>query len=152
VDNRFPHHENEIAQSESATGHRFVNYWLHSGHLMIGGEQMHKSVGNVVYLKDLLAKGWDPGTIRLFLIGSRYRDTLDLVDDSLAQARAQRLRLQESVMKLKAFGGAKLEPSPLADEFLSQFESAMDDDLNTPAALASVFAFVRRVNQLVDEK
>ena len=151
MDLKFPHHENEIAQSEAATGKKFVNYWLHSEFLHVKGEEMHKSVGNVVYLRDLVKSGWELLTIRLFLISSRYRDPIDLTDAALEQARAQRARLVDFVARLKAPGpplGTK--GSSLAKGFLSDFEEAMDDDLNTPRALAVLFTFVKKVNSMID--
>jgi len=151
MDLKFPHHENEIAQSEAATGKKFVNYWLHSEFLHVKGEEMHKSVGNVVYLRDLVKSGWELLTIRLFLISSRYRDPIDLTDAALEQARAQRARLVDFVARLKAPGpplGTK--GSTLAKGFLSDFEEAMDDDLNTPRALAVLFTFVKKVNSMID--
>ncbi len=149
MDNKFPHHENEIAQSEAATGKKFVRYWLHSEFLNIKGEEMHKSVGNVVYLKDLIADGWEPLTIRLFLITSRYRDPLDLTDSALEQARAQRSRLAELISRLRSAEG-KGQNSDAAGRLLEEFESAMDDDLNTPKAFSVVFSFAKRVNTLID--
>ena len=151
MDLKFPHHENEIAQSEAATGKKFVNYWLHSEFLHIKGEEMHKSVGNVVYLRDLVESGWEPLTIRLFLISSRYRDPIDLTDAALDQARAQRTRLVDFVARLKALGGPLgTKGSSLAKGLLSDFEEAMDDDLNTPIALAVLFTFVKKVNTMID--
>ena len=149
MDNKFPHHENEIAQSEAYTGKKFVNYWLHSGFLTTEGEEMHKSIGNVVYLRDLLKRGWDPLTVRLFLISTRYEDSVDLTEKGLEQSRSQRLRLQEFVSRLKAVTGQG-KPSGLASELTASFREAMDDDLNTPAALASVFSFVKKANGLID--
>ena len=93
IDNRFPHHENEIAQSEAATGKEFVRFWLHSDFLNVSGEEMHKSVGNVVTLRQLTEKGWKPRAIRLFLIGAHYRDKLDLTDESLQQAKSNIARI-----------------------------------------------------------
>ncbi len=150
MDNKFPHHENEIAQSEAATGKRFVNYWLHSGLLTVRGEEMHKSVGNVVYLRDLLKEGWDPLTIRLFLLSSRYRDPVDLTDKALEQARAQRARLQELIGRLRRVQGGPSEKGEVAKELLSGFEGAMDDDLNTPKAMAVLLTFVKNVNGMID--
>ena len=152
MDNKFPHHENEIAQSEAATGKKFVNYWLHSEFLNVKGEEMHKSAGNVVYLRDLVREGWEPMTIRLFLITSRYRDPVDLTDTSLEQARAQRARLQDFLARLRTVEGAGTKDTKLFEEFLEEFEAAMDDDLNTPAAFAALFSLVKRVNALVDAK
>ena len=150
MDLRFPHHENEIAQSEAATGKKFVNYWLHSEFVNMEGEEMHKSVGNVVYLRDLLKEGWDPMAVRLFLISSRYRDPIDFTDSGLRQAEAQRARLSEFVDRLGSVetpGGA--DPS-LAKELLDGFEDAMDDDLNTPKAFSALFTFAKKVNALID--
>ena len=150
MDLKFPHHENEIAQSEAATGRRFVKYWLHSEFLNIRGEEMHKSVGNVIYLKDLVDEGRNPLAIRLFLISSRYRDPLDLTDAKLDQAEAQRKKIQDFIARLRSVktgvGGGGLPA-----ELLSAFTDAMDDDLNTAAAIGAVFSFLRRVNKAIDE-
>jgi cysteinyl-tRNA synthetase len=151
LDNRFPHHENEIAQSEAATGKKFVNYWMHSEFLNVRGEEMHKSVGNVVYLRDLVKAGWEPMTIRLFLMTSRYRDPVDLTDSSLGQARAQRSRLLEFVSRLREVRGKGEKGADKSDELLRDFEAAMDDDLNTPAALAALFSHAKKVNSRIDE-
>jgi cysteinyl-tRNA synthetase len=150
MDNRFPHHENEIAQSEAATGKKFVNYWLHSGILTVRGEEMHKSVGNVINLRELLAQGWDPLTIRLFLISSRYRDSTDLTQKALEQARAQRERLQEFVVRLNGVQASRTPDEDLPKSLLAGFEGAMDDDLNTAEAFAALFGFVKKVNGLID--
>ena len=150
MDNKFPHHENEIAQSESVTGKKFVNYWLHSELLNVRGSEMHKSVGNVVYLRDLTKAGWDPLVVRLFLISSRYRDPIDLTDSSLEQAKAERERLGDFILRLKSVGALHAKPPDLSDDFIRQFEEAMDDDLNTPKALSAVFAYVKRMNTLID--
>jgi cysteinyl-tRNA synthetase len=150
MDLRFPHHENEIAQSEAATGKKFVNYWLHSAFLNVRGEEMHKSVGNVVYLRDLVKAGWSPMTIRLFLISSRYRDTIDLTDSALSQARAQLARLQGFLSRMRAATGSAPADHELAKDLLAGFEEAMDDDLNTPKAFAAVFTAVKKANSLMD--
>ncbi len=150
MDNKFPHHENEIAQSEAATGKKFVNYWLHSGILTIRGDEMHKSVGNVVNLRELFTEGWDPLTVRLFLLSARYRDPIDLTPGSLEQARSQRLRLQELTARLGGVDSAAEGGGEVARDLLRSFEEAMDDDLNTPGALAAVFAFARKINTLID--
>jgi cysteinyl-tRNA synthetase len=152
MDLRFPHHENEIAQSEAATGEKFVNYWMHSGFLTIKGEEMHKSVGNVVNLRELVGAGWEPKTIRLFLISSSYRDPLDLTDKALEQARAQRERLSEFVTRLKSVEGAGGKHPNLSKSLLEDFEEAMDDDLNTPRAFAVIFTFAKKVNSMIDSK
>jgi cysteinyl-tRNA synthetase len=150
MDLKFPHHENEIAQSEAATGKKFVNYWLHSEMLNIKGAEMHKSIGNVVYLRDLVKEGWEPLTIRLFLLSSRYRDPIDLTDSSLDQARSQRARLQEFVSRVKSVTEPGDIDASLVKDALTEFEAAMDDDLNTPKALSVIFTFTKKCNALLD--
>ena len=150
TDNKFPHHENEIAQSEAATGKRFVNYWLHSEPLNVRGSEMHKSVGNVVYLRDLTEAGWDPLVVRLFLISSRYRDPVDLTDSTLSQSKAQWERIAEFILRLKSVTASEANRQSISDELVRQFEEAMDDDLNTPKALSALFTFVKRMNTLID--
>jgi cysteinyl-tRNA synthetase len=150
MDLRFPHHENEIAQSEAATGKKFVNYWIHSAFLNVRGEEMHKSSGNLVTLRELTARGWDPLTIRAFLLSARYRDQADLTDAALAQAKSQRTRLQELLSRLRAVrGGAKRVPGAVGG-FLAGFEAAMDDDLDTPRALAAMLTFTKEMNVMID--
>lgn len=150
MDLRFPHHENEIAQSEAATGKKFVNYWLHTGFLTTKGEEMHKSAGNVVYLRDLVKAGWDPKTVRLFLITSGYRDSVDLTDSGLEQARAQRGRLSELVERLSHVGSPGDGGSSLSSSLLGGFEDAMDDDLSTPKAFSVLFKVAKSANTLID--
>ena len=152
MDNRFPHHENEIAQSEAATGRKFVNYWLHSEFLSISGEEMHKSKGNFVSLRDLSRAGWEPSTVRLFLISARYRDAIDLNDAALRQARARRERLQEFASRLAAYDGGERGGEGTAEGLLEEFSAAMDDDLNTPGALAALSASAKRANSMMDER
>lgn len=152
MDNKFPHHENEIAQSEAATGKNFVNYWLHSEFLNVHGEEMHKSAGNFVTFRELLQQGWDPLAIRLFLISARYRDQIDLTDAALEQARSQRARMQELIARLRSVKGKDAKGEALAKTFLADFESAMDDDLNTPKAISVLLTFTKRVNALIDSE
>jgi len=153
IDNRFPHHENEIAQSEGATGRKFVNFWLHSGFLGVSGEEMHKSLGNIVTLRELLKEGWDPITVRFFLISSHYREPANLSAETLKQADAGRRRVQELVWRLKATRGRRSSGigGRLAKSMLLRFERSMDDDLNTPRALAAIFSLVKETNRLLDE-
>jgi cysteinyl-tRNA synthetase len=150
MDNKFPHHENEIAQSEAATGKKFVNYWLHSELLNVRGSEMHKSIGNVVYLRDLTKAGWNPLVVRLFLVSSRYRDPIDLTDSSLEQAKAERERLEDFILRLKSVGVSDAKTSSLSEDLIRQFEEAMDDDLNTPKALSALFTYVKKMNTLID--
>jgi len=153
MDLKFPHHENEIAQSEAATGRRFVRHWLHSEFLSVAGREMHKSKGNIVKLRDLLKEGWDPLTIRLFLITAHYRDPVNLDDGALRQAESERKRLQELVSRLERLRDRRASPrgQDPTPGFLKAFEKAMDADLNTPKALAVLFTFSRKVNRMLDE-
>lgn len=149
MDLRFPHHENEIAQSESASGKRFAKFWLHTQFLTLKGEEMHKSTGNVVYLKDLIKEGRHPLAVRLFLISSRYRDPMDLTPTQLDQAEAQRRRLQDFLVRLKEVKGGS-GGEGLASRLEKDFEKAMDDDLNTPRAFAVIFSLMKKTNTLMD--
>ncbi len=151
IDLRFPHHENEIAQSEAATGKRLAHYWLHSDFLSVSGQEMHKSSGNIVKLRDLLAEGWNPLTVRLFLVSAHYRDPIELNKKALEQAEAERQRLQQFTARL----GEKWPAKPpgkrnLAKSLLKNFQTSMDSDLNTPGALAALFTFTKSVNRLMD--
>ncbi len=150
ADLKFPHHENEIAQSEAATGKKFVNYWLHSEFLNVRGREMHKSSGNLVTLRELLAQGWDPLTVRAFLVSGRYRDQVDLTEAALSQAKAQRGRLQELLARLRGVKGGTEKVPGAVGEFLAGFEAAMDDDLDTPQALAAMLTFTKEANAMID--
>jgi len=150
MDLRFPHHENEIAQSEAATGKKLARFWLHSEFLSVSGKEMHKSSGNIVKLRDLLKEGWDPLTVRLFLISARYRDPINLTQKALEQAQAERDRLEQFVSRLRQQGRASSRHVGLANQLLKGFERSMDADLNTPRAFAVLFSFLKRVNKLMD--
>ena len=155
IDLRFPHHENEIAQSEALTGKKFVRHWQHSAFLTMEGGKMSKSVGNIVTLKELLHRGLAARAVRLFLISAHYRDELKFADASLAQATATLRRFDQLVGRLKSDDlpvGAGSEPdcARLAKELLTQFEESLDADLNMPRALAAFFTFERRLKGLLD--
>ncbi|MDA4136174.1 MAG: cysteine--tRNA ligase [Thaumarchaeota archaeon] len=156
-DLRFPHHENEIAQSEAVTGKPFARYWLHAEFLNIEGEEMHKSSGNIVTVRELLDRGFNPRAIRLFLIGAHYRDELNLTDDSLGQAAKNIERADEFIKRLgsgafDAVSGSSPDPGGSASAtFLKEFEEAMDEDLNMPEALAAFYGFQRTINTAIDE-
>ncbi len=155
-DNIFPHHENEIAQSEAATGKPFVKYWLHSRHLMVEGEKMSKSKGNFFTLRDLLQKGHSALAIRYFLLSGYYRIQLNLTEDGLHAAHQAWRRLMDFRQRLietqeKAREGPLSEEArAIAERGLRGFEDCMDDDLNTPQALAEIFDFVRDANRFLD--
>ena len=153
VDNLFPHHENEIAQSEAATGKRFVNYWLHNEHLLVEGGRMGKSLGNIYTLRDLLAKGYDPKAIRYLLMSSHYRQQLNFTFEGLEAAKNAVDRLINFVYRLIDANGTGCgeKIGAAISDVQRRFEEAMDDDLNTSAALAALFDFVREVNKLSDD-
>jgi cysteinyl-tRNA synthetase len=152
VDNLFPHHENEIAQSESATGKKFVNYWLHNEHLLVEGKKMAKRLGNYFTVRDLTAKGYDPVAIRYLMLSTHYRQQLNFTFEGLDAAGKALDRLGNFVDRLMETdgktGGSELRQ--IVDGARKGFEQAMDDDLNISVALASLFDFVRDVNNLLD--
>jgi cysteinyl-tRNA synthetase len=156
-DLKFPHHENEIAQSEALTGKRFVKFWLHAEFLNINGEKMSKSLGNFITFRGLREQGWSARAIRLFLVSAHYRDELNLTDGSMPQAEATMKKIDEFLERLSrgessAGRGRASVSLPLVKSLMRSFDKAMDDDLNTPKALAAVFGFQRRVNALIDAK
>ncbi len=150
VDNIFPHHENEIAQSEAATGQPFVNYWLHALHLIVEGRKMAKSFGNFFTLRDLLDKGYAPLAIRYLLISTHYRQQLNFTFDGLEAARNGLERYLDFIANLADVTGDT--DGGEADGFIKQakdgFEAALDDDLNMSQALGVVFDFIRDINRL----
>ena len=152
IDNMFPHHENEIAQSEAATGKKFVNYWLHNEHLLVEGRKMAKKFGNFYTLRDLLGKGHDPSAIRYLLLSSHYRAQFNFTFKALDSASAAVKRLRNFVKRLNDANGKDSggRVSELLNEVERNFTGAMDDDLNICLALAAVFDFVREVNGLLD--
>jgi len=153
VDNLFPHHENEIAQSEAATGKKFVDYWLHNEHLLVEGGKMAKSLGNFYTLRDLVAKGYDPKTVRYLLISTHYRQQLNFTFEGLEAAKNTVERLINFVYRLVDADGMGCEEkiTALMSDVQRRFEEAMDDDLNISVALAALFDFVREVNKLLDD-
>jgi cysteinyl-tRNA synthetase len=152
IDNMFPHHENEIAQSEAATGKKFVNYWLHNEHLLVEGKKMAKKLGNFYTLRDLLAKGYDPIAIRYLLLSSHYRAQFNFTFEALDAAGAAVERLRNFVRRLQCAQGEGSggKVAELLREVQRGFGEAMDDDLNVSVALAVLFDFVREVNVLLD--
>ncbi len=153
IDLAFPHHENEIAQSEAATGHPFVRYWLHAEHLIIDGEKMSKSLGNFYTLRDLFAKGHKPSTVRYLLASVPYRRQLNFTADSIQQAASSVERLRNFVARLKEGkfpAGSNLAMQKRAEQAIANFEAGLADDLNTAVALAAIFDLVRDVNTAMD--
>ena len=153
VDNLFPHHENEIAQSEVATDKKFVNYWLHCEHLLVEGQRMGKSLGNYYTLSDMIAKGYEANALRYVLLSTHYRQQLNFTFEGLEAAKNAIERLLNFVRRLmQADGkGCGEKIKQLMDRVQKDFEEAMDDDLNIGPALAALFDFVRDVNKLMDD-
>ena len=140
----FPHHEDEIAQSEAATGKQFVKYWLHNAHLLVEGKKMSKSAGNFFTLRDLLAKGWTGREIRFLLLSCHYRDPLNFTMDGLAGARSALQRMDEFLLKMQELAGVTQAP---VTNLQFQLESALDDDLNISGAFGAIFEFIRDGNK-----
>jgi cysteinyl-tRNA synthetase len=155
VDLIFPHHEDEIAQSEAATGEPFVRTWLHCAHLQMGGAKMAKSTGNIARVAELLDGGISARALRYALIAVHYRAPLNFSDESLAAAAAAVDRLDALVAALAAYREERPDDDSLSaalDTARSAFEDALDDDLNVSAALAALFDLVRDVNRRIDAR
>ncbi|HKV47762.1 MAG TPA: cysteine--tRNA ligase [Candidatus Acidoferrales bacterium] len=153
VDLAFPHHENEIAQSEGATGHLFSRIWLHGEHLLVEGQKMSKSLGNFYTLRDLFAKGEKPSTLRFLLLSVPYRRQLNFTEDGLRQAQSSVERLRTFVTRLKTtnFPDGSYEPMMVRIKRAeTDFDAGLADDLNTAVALAAVFDLVRDANSAMD--
>ncbi|MCC4831570.1 cysteine--tRNA ligase [Shewanella sp. 10N.7] len=141
-DLQFPHHENEIAQSCCAHGSQYVNYWMHTGMVMVDKEKMSKSLGNFFTIRDVLAH-YDPETVRYFLLSGHYRSQLNYSEDNLKQAKSALERIYTSLKGLDL----TVTAAP-AQEFIAKFNTAMDDDFNTPEAYSVIFEMVREINRL----
>jgi cysteinyl-tRNA synthetase len=161
----FPHHEDEIAQSEGATGQPFVKYWLHGAHLLVEGKKMSKSLGNFFTLRDLLAKGFTGREIRYLLLTAHYRETFNFTLEGLAGARTALARIDECLGKLREIASQPLTRPPDtlsppggerdgargASKMISDFTTALDDDLNISAAWGAVFEWIRELNRRLAE-
>ncbi len=153
VDNIFPHHENEIAQSESATGRTFAHTWVHSEHLLVEGEKMSKSLGNQYNLSDLLERGYAARAIRYLFISVHYRQKLNFTFAALDAAAAALRRVDEMRFRLGSAASADADDLELevgAERLLADFSAAVADDLNLSGALAAVFRFVKDVNVAIE--
>ncbi len=149
----FPHHENEIAQSEAETGQPFVRFWFHVRFLLVEGEKMSKSLGNFYTLRDLVLKGHKPSSIRFLLASGHYRTQLNFTFDALKQAAnsVERLRNFESRLKTERFSPASEGAmGQLARQTMDKMRSGLEDDLNTPQALGALFEMVRQANAAAD--
>ncbi len=149
----FPHHENEIAQSEALTGKPFAHFWFHSRFLLVEGEKMSKSLGNFLTLRDLVLMGYKPSSIRLLLASVPYRHQLNFTFDGLKQMASNVDKLRNFQLRLSAAafpGGASDEMQQLARGAVERMRSALEDDLNTAQALAAILDMVRRANAAMD--
>ncbi|HSP13483.1 MAG TPA: cysteine--tRNA ligase [Thermoanaerobaculia bacterium] len=159
VDLIFPHHENEIAQSEGATGKPFVRYWIHGEHLNIDQQKMSKSLGNIYTLDEIKAMDYDPVVLRYALLSVPHRTKLNFTTQSLDDARSALDRIESFFLRLDEVAGsaprdaahATQAGEALIGRFLSAFQEAMDDDLNTAGALGALFTFIRDANAAIDD-
>jgi cysteinyl-tRNA synthetase len=155
IDLVFPHHENEIAQSEGATGKPFVRYWVHGAHLIVENQKMSKSLGNFYTLRDLLDKGFNALALRYLLASVHYRKQLNFTFDGISQAQSSIQRVNDFLVRireLKEDAVEKYDAVERVNRARIDFESAMDSDLNTSAALAAIFELIRDLNPQLDEK
>jgi cysteinyl-tRNA synthetase len=155
VDLIFPHHEDEIAQSEASTGQTFVRTWLHCDHLRLGGAKMARRVGNIARVADLLEEGVSPRALRYALIAVHYRQAMEYTPEAVAAAAAALERLDAVDLALDAYAEERLDSTDLPavlDEAKGRFEAALDDDLNVSAALAALFDLVREINRRLAER
>jgi len=152
VDNIFPHHENEIAQSECYSGRQFVKIWAHSEHLLVDNKKMSKSLGNFYTLRDLLDKGYTGAQVRYMLLHAHYRTQLNFTLKGLESTNASLQRIQDFVERLQDIKVSNQfnEMDSTIDEFKLKFASALADDLNIALALSVLFDFIRAINQLID--
>ena len=155
-DLKFPHHEDEIAQSEAATGKPFVKFWMHGAHLLVEGKKMSKSLGNYFTLRDLVAKGFTAREVRYLLLTAHYRETFNFTIDGLAGAKAALARIDECIGKLRERAAEMLalekdsrQNSPV--NLLPSFSAALEEDLNISGAWGAVFEWVREINRRLAE-
>jgi cysteinyl-tRNA synthetase len=151
IDNMFPHHEDEIAQSEAANSCKFVNYWLHCGYLIVNGEKMSKSLGNFYTLRDLLDKGYEKDAIRMVLLGTHYRKRLDFSEKSLEQASKTLKSFREFFKRLRSLNekeGTNIDN--LLAKSANEYKDALGDDLNISKAFAVLHDLMREINKLLN--
>lgn len=151
MDLRFPHHENEIAQTEGATGSRFVNTWMHNGFVQIDEEKMSKSMGNFFTIRDLVGQDDNPArageVVRFLMLLSHYRSPLNFSTDVMDQARAGLDRMYGALFKVREQAGAEETDAKLNNTFDEEFDRALEDDFNTPSAISVLFDLVRAINR-----
>lgn len=152
VDNMFPHHENEIAQSEACTGVCFAKHWMHSEHLIVNGKKMSKSLGNFYTLRDLLNQGYRGPEVRYLLLTTHYRTQLNFTLDGLKAARASLKRIEDFLFRLSGVDGkATGAVQPLLEKAHTRFSDGIADDLNISISIAALFDLIRDINTLIDE-
>jgi len=154
VDNIFPHHEAEIAQSEGVTGEKFVRYWLHCAHLLVDGQKMAKSLGNFYTVPDVLAKGYTGRELRYALLRVHYRVSLNFTWEGMNEARESLARIDEWLARLREVAKENVQRSTSNAEHSTEkttFEDALDDDLNISAALGFLFESIRETNRAMDQ-
>ena len=154
VDNIFPHHEAEIAQTEGCTGKQFVRYWLHCAHLLVEGQKMAKSAGNFYRLRDVLEKGYSGRETRYALLRVHYRAQLNFTWEGMEEARTALARIDDWVARLRAHAEENnvQRPTSNVQRATKEFEEALDDDLNISAALGFLFETIRETNRALDER
>ena len=155
LENVFPHHECEIAQSEAATGEKFANYWIHNNMVTVDGVKMGKSLGNSIMIKDIVKK-YHPLAVRFFILSSHYRSPLDFSDKALDAAQKGYEKLAQNMARInklqkKTVAGKDAEFEKKIDAFEKSFYAEMDDDFNTPRAIASVFNFFKEINIWIEK-
>ena len=152
IDLVFPHHTNEIAQSECAYGTKFVNYWMHNDHITVNGKKMSKSLGNCYTVNELLAKGYSPEAIRYEFVKAHYRQKMDFMESSLPGNQSVIDKFSNFLNRLKneVKGAGWSETHTVVEKVKADFEKGMDDDLNTSVALAAIFDFMTEVNKHFD--
>ena len=149
VDNIFPHHEAEIAQTEGVTGKQFVRYWLHCAHLLVDGQKMSKSLGNFYTLRDVIAKGYSGREVRYALMRVHYRAPLNFTWEGMEEARQSLGRIDDWLQRLRE-SSREANVAPAQRRLTDKFEEALDDDLNISAALGFLFDSIRETNRRLD--
>jgi cysteinyl-tRNA synthetase len=154
VDNMFPHHENEIAQSQACSSKKFVNVWLHAEHLLVDHRKMSKSLGNFYTLRDLLDKGYTGTEVRYLLLQTHYKTQANFTLEGLSQARNALQRLKDFILRLQSIKNIKErnQLAPVLSVFKTKFDEALAEDLNIASALSLLFDFVREINSLCDKE
>lgn len=153
-DNIFPHHEAEIAQTECATRKKFVNYWVHTRHLLVDGGKMSKSKGNFYFLQDIQEKGYSPTALRLAILSSHYRSQMNFTWQIMDQAKVNLQKITDFVFNLETVAASSIESAEKinTEKYREEFEAALNDDLNTSLALTTLYDLITATNKLLAEE